>query len=231
MSKTDLPILKQREIEANIIKPIYEEMAAELGEGKAREILGAAIRKNAIAQGKAYAEAEGGEKSLLSFHALLPQWKAEGALETEILAESEPATIKGPAPAPHRFPCPPTALASGTCWIELASLRGGLVAMLKTDTDGRLATGDRNFTAHPATAQRLAATLMTPANTRHRGVALTLSLGDQNVPLWVDPKQPDRIHASLNAVLGNRTGAVPLTLTSADQELITLEAARITYRP
>ena len=89
MSKTDLPILKQREIEANIIKPIYEEMAAELGESKAREILGSAIRKNAIAQGEAYAEAEGGERSLLSFHALLPQWKAEGALETEILEENE----------------------------------------------------------------------------------------------------------------------------------------------
>ncbi len=32
MSKTDLAILEQRRIEANIIKPIYEEMAVELGE-------------------------------------------------------------------------------------------------------------------------------------------------------------------------------------------------------
>ncbi len=87
MSKTDLPILEQRRIEANIIKPIYEEMAESLGAEKAKEILGSAIRKNAIAQGKAYAQAAGEETSLLSFHALLPQWKANGALETEILEE------------------------------------------------------------------------------------------------------------------------------------------------
>lgn len=91
MSKTDLPILEQRRIEANIIKPIYEEMAERLGADQAKEILGSAIRKNAIAQGKAYAEAAGEETSLLSFHALLPQWKANGALETEILDESPEA--------------------------------------------------------------------------------------------------------------------------------------------
>ena len=92
MSKTDLPILEQRRIEANIIKPIFEEMAAELGPEKAKEILGTAIKKNAIAQGKAYAAASGEETDLLSFHALLPQWKANGALETEILEES-PTTV------------------------------------------------------------------------------------------------------------------------------------------
>ena len=91
MSKTDLPILEQRRIEANIIKPIYEEMAERLGPDQAKEILGSAIRKNAIAQGKAYAEAAGEETSLLSFHALLPQWKANGALETEILEEGPEA--------------------------------------------------------------------------------------------------------------------------------------------
>ena len=91
MSKTDLPILEQRRIEANIIKPIFEEMAAELGSEKAKEILGSAIRKNAIAQGKAYADAQAEETDLLSFHALLPQWKANGALETEILEENPSA--------------------------------------------------------------------------------------------------------------------------------------------
>ena len=89
MSKTDLPILEQRRIEANIIKPIYEEMVRELGEEKAKSILGNAVIRNSVAQGQAYAAAEGGEKSLLSFHSLLPQWKANGALETEILSESE----------------------------------------------------------------------------------------------------------------------------------------------
>ncbi len=88
MSKTDLPILEQRRIEANIIQPIYEEMVTQLGAERAKDILGSAIKKNAIAQGKAYAQATAEETDLLSFHALLPQWKANGALETEILEES-----------------------------------------------------------------------------------------------------------------------------------------------
>jgi len=89
VSKTDLPILEQRRIEASIIKPIFDEMAAQLGEDRAKEIVGAAIIKNSIAQGRAYAESEGGETSLESFHALLPQWKANGALEVEMLKETE----------------------------------------------------------------------------------------------------------------------------------------------
>ncbi len=89
MSKTDLPILEQRRIEANIIKPIYEEMKAEIGAEKARQIISAAITKNAVAHGAAYAKSEGGDTSLQSFHALLPQWKANGALEVDILEETE----------------------------------------------------------------------------------------------------------------------------------------------
>ncbi|MEM9473511.1 MAG: L-2-amino-thiazoline-4-carboxylic acid hydrolase [Pseudomonadota bacterium] len=89
MSKTDLPILEQRRIEANIIKPIYEEMKAEIGDEKARKIISAAIIKNAIEHGAAYAKNEGGTTSLQSFHALLPQWKANGALEVDMLEETE----------------------------------------------------------------------------------------------------------------------------------------------
>ena len=92
MAKSDLPILEQRRIEANLVKPIYEEMAASLGEEKAQEILGSAIKKHAIAQGQAYAEADraaGREPSLSGFYALLPQWKAGGALEMDVLTENE----------------------------------------------------------------------------------------------------------------------------------------------
>lgn len=92
MAKSDLPILEQRRLEANLVKPIYEEMAAVLGEEQAQEILGSAIKKHAIAQGAAYAEADraaGKEPSLAGFYALLPQWKAGGALEMDVLEESE----------------------------------------------------------------------------------------------------------------------------------------------
>ena len=88
MAKTDLPILEQRRIEANIIKPIYDEMVEQLGAEKARAILSAAITRDSIAQGQAYAEGENGETTLEGFHNLLPQWKANGALEVEMLAEN-----------------------------------------------------------------------------------------------------------------------------------------------
>lgn len=88
MAKTNLPILEQRRIEANIIKPIYDEMVKEFGEQKAKSVLAAAITNDAIEQGRAYAESEGRETDLSSFHELLPQWKADGALEMDMLKES-----------------------------------------------------------------------------------------------------------------------------------------------
>ena len=91
MSKTDLPILEQRRIEANIIKPIFEEMVVALGIDKAKDILGTAIRKNAIEQGKAYADSQGQPTSLSTFHSLLSQWTAGGALELDMLKETEEA--------------------------------------------------------------------------------------------------------------------------------------------
>ncbi len=87
MARTDLPILEQRRIEANVIKPIYDEMVARLGKDQAREILNAAITRDSIQQAQAYVESEGGQTDLESFHALLPQWKAGGALETDMLRE------------------------------------------------------------------------------------------------------------------------------------------------
>lgn len=88
MSKTDLPILEQRRIEANILKPVYEALVRELGHERAARLLGDAIKQDAIAQGQAYA-ADRDDTSLSAFHALLPQWKANGALETEMLVETE----------------------------------------------------------------------------------------------------------------------------------------------
>ena len=88
MTKTDLPMLEQRRIEANILKPIYEEMEEHLGTEKAQEILGAAIIKNSISQGQAYAEGLE-DKGLLAFRDTMAQWKASGALEMEMLKEDE----------------------------------------------------------------------------------------------------------------------------------------------
>ena len=85
----DLPIIVLRRIEANIIKPIYEEMAAELGEEKARRILGAAIRRNAIEQGRTLAAASDEPASIDGFAKLLERWTANDALRIEVLAQDD----------------------------------------------------------------------------------------------------------------------------------------------
>ena len=80
MSKTDMPILEQRRIEANIIKPIYEEMVAQLGAERAKEILGAAITKNAIGAGRGLCRSAGradiAARFPLSVAAMDRQWRA-----------------------------------------------------------------------------------------------------------------------------------------------------------
>ncbi|MGA7268538.1 MAG: 2-amino-thiazoline-4-carboxylic acid hydrolase, partial [Aestuariivirga sp.] len=61
----ELPTLTKRRLQAQVIGPIFAEMAAQLGEEKAAQILDAAIRKAAIAEGKEFArKAPGGKTSM-----------------------------------------------------------------------------------------------------------------------------------------------------------------------
>ena len=85
----EFPIIELRRVEANIIKPIYEEMAAELGEEKARRILGAAIRRNAIEQGRSLGEAAGEPTGIAGFAKLLERWTANDALRMEVLEQDD----------------------------------------------------------------------------------------------------------------------------------------------
>ena len=84
-----LPIIELRRIEANIIKPIYEEMVAELGEAPARRILGKAIRRNAIEQGRSLAEASDEPPGIAELARLLERWKANDALRMETLEQND----------------------------------------------------------------------------------------------------------------------------------------------
>jgi hypothetical protein len=84
-----LPILEQRRIEAQVIKPIYEEMAAQLGAEKAQSILDTAIRNAAKEQAASFAAKTEGGPTLTSFIELFDLWKAAGALEVEVLHEAE----------------------------------------------------------------------------------------------------------------------------------------------
>ena len=84
-SLTTLPIIERRRIEAEILKPVYEALAARFGEPVAKDILTEVVRTSALAHGAAYAAAAGGKTDLDGFADLLPQWTASGALDIEYL--------------------------------------------------------------------------------------------------------------------------------------------------
>jgi hypothetical protein len=87
---TEIPTLTKRKLQAEVIGPIYAEMVEQLGEDKAAEILDAAIRKAAIAEGKAFAhKAPGGVTSMADFIKLYELWTADGALEIDVLEASD----------------------------------------------------------------------------------------------------------------------------------------------
>ena len=83
----ELPTLTKRKLQAEVIGPIYREMAAELGEEKAKAILDRAIRKAAIAEGKRLAGSE--ETSMRSFIDLFALWTADNALEIKVLQATD----------------------------------------------------------------------------------------------------------------------------------------------
>ena len=85
----DLPILEVRRIEANIIKPIYEELARQLGEEQARAILSAAINRDAVRQGAELAASTDEPNNLKTFSTLTGRWSKGDALTKEPLHTSE----------------------------------------------------------------------------------------------------------------------------------------------
>ena len=87
---SEIPTIVKRRLQAEVIGPIYAEMAAEIGEAKAAKILDAAIRKAAIAEGKAFAaRAPGGKTTMADFIRLYENWTADGALEVKVLEASD----------------------------------------------------------------------------------------------------------------------------------------------
>ncbi|MFO0998128.1 MAG: L-2-amino-thiazoline-4-carboxylic acid hydrolase [Alphaproteobacteria bacterium] len=87
---SEIPVIIKRRLQAQVIKPIYDEMAAAVGVEKAKAILDSAIRKAAIAEGKEFAAKEpGGITSLAGFIDLYKHWKADGALEVEVLKAND----------------------------------------------------------------------------------------------------------------------------------------------
>ncbi len=86
---TDLPVLEKRRIQAEVVGPIYREMAAEIGAERAQAILGAAIRKAAVSEAAGFRAGVAADADVMeSFVALYELWMRGGALEVEVLAET-----------------------------------------------------------------------------------------------------------------------------------------------
>jgi hypothetical protein len=81
-----LPLLTQREIEANVLAPLYRAFAAEVGEPRARDILAGVITDLARQAGCAAAQAVGGN-DLTALKQVVERWKAGGALELTVLRD------------------------------------------------------------------------------------------------------------------------------------------------
>jgi hypothetical protein len=82
----EIGILRQRTIEAAFAKEVYDEMAAELGEERAKEILARAVIRMAKAAGAEWAKkAPGGKTDLATFEGTLPAWTKDDALSIEVV--------------------------------------------------------------------------------------------------------------------------------------------------
>jgi hypothetical protein len=85
----DIGILQQRRIEAAFAKGIYEEMAAELGEERAKAILSRAVVKLAKQAAAAMAAEAPAGPSLDHFIALQERWTRDDALTIEVVERSQ----------------------------------------------------------------------------------------------------------------------------------------------
>jgi RNA-binding protein YhbY len=66
-----------------VIKPIYEEMKAQLGAAAAQDIIKAAIAKSATDAAQEFAAEVGGKTNMSTFQDIFKHWLKGGALEKE----------------------------------------------------------------------------------------------------------------------------------------------------
>jgi L-2-amino-thiazoline-4-carboxylic acid hydrolase len=83
-----LPLLQQREIEANVLAPVFRSFAAEVGEERAREILAGVVRDLAWQAGCAAASSG---NDLGHLKATIQKWIEGGALELSVLHDDSEA--------------------------------------------------------------------------------------------------------------------------------------------
>lgn len=84
----EISLLQRREIEARIVGPLVRAFSSEFGESKTIEIVQAVIRDLAKESGADLSQLQG-DAGLETFAKTLDRWKEGGALELEILEQSE----------------------------------------------------------------------------------------------------------------------------------------------
>jgi L-2-amino-thiazoline-4-carboxylic acid hydrolase len=89
-STLQVPVLLKRQLQAEVIGPIFAEMKAELGLELASKILETAIKKAAVAEGQSFAQkANDGAPTMADFVKLYELWTHNGSLEIDVLAQTE----------------------------------------------------------------------------------------------------------------------------------------------
>ncbi len=83
------PMLERRRIEAEILSHVYETVKAVSGVDEARRVVAESVRRSAIAQGQAMAQAQGGAPGLKGFEDIQPLWTRGGTLEVAVLEKGD----------------------------------------------------------------------------------------------------------------------------------------------
>ncbi|MDR1873347.1 MAG: L-2-amino-thiazoline-4-carboxylic acid hydrolase [Deltaproteobacteria bacterium] len=122
-----LSILTRRQVEGEILKPVYAILKERFGETTAKEIIGQAIIKVAKETGRQMAAKVGGG-TLANFIKIQELWRANDALKVDVLAET-----------PERFDYNVTHCAYATLYQSLGL--GDLGFILSCDRDGAFIEG------------------------------------------------------------------------------------------
>src|SRR5262249_41786127 len=85
-----LSILRQREIEARIVGPLFRAFAKEIGEERTRAIIGEVIRRLAKESGCAAAERVGGN-DITKFAEAKERWREDDALSLNVIRQDDQA--------------------------------------------------------------------------------------------------------------------------------------------
>lgn len=88
---TTISILEKRRIEAEIIKPIFDELVARFGKDEAKAVIAKAVRENSIQQAGAFRAELGEASGIDGFYSTLHLWTMNGALEIEVTQQSSTA--------------------------------------------------------------------------------------------------------------------------------------------